>query len=389
VKESDRRTGPYPYYGASGIVDYIDDYRFSGQFALVAEDGENLRTRRTPIASLAEGQFWVNNHAHVLQAKRSANTRFLVYALEAANIGAYLTGSTMPKLTQASLGRVLLPAPDKREQDAISHILGTLDDKIELNRRMNRTLEELARALFTSWFVDFDPVRAKAAGRQPVGMDAATAALFPIKLVRVNGEHMPEGWRRGTVGDLASLARRSVNPGIFPTELFDLYSIPSFDNGKNPAAEFGSAIRSNKALVEPDAILVSKLNPHIPRVWLPRIGPDRRSVCSTEFLVVVPTLSSARPFIYSLFASQPFSRAFAGLVTGTTGSHQRVQPESMLALSTIVPPKELIECFSEQTTPLFDRVAVSQRESMHLAAMRDTLLPKLLSGELSVPFLDI
>ncbi|MFZ1269264.1 MAG: restriction endonuclease subunit S [Anaerolineae bacterium] len=156
VKEADRRTGPYPYYGASGIVDYVDSFLFDGEYLLIAEDGENLRTRNTPVAFLASGRFWVNNHAHIVRGNSEADTRFLMYALTGADISGYLTGSTMPKLTQGNMNRIPILTPPLSEQRAIAHILGTLDDKIELNRRMNETLEAMARALFKSWFVHFD-----------------------------------------------------------------------------------------------------------------------------------------------------------------------------------------------------------------------------------------
>ncbi|MBK7201585.1 restriction endonuclease subunit S, partial [Candidatus Amarolinea dominans] len=153
---ADRRTGPYPYYGASGIVDYVDSFLFDGEYLLIAEDGENLRTRNTPVAFLASGRFWVNNHAHIVRGNSEADTRFLMYALTGADISGYLTGSTMPKLTQGNMNRIPILTPPLSEQRAIAHILGTLDDKIELNRRMNETLEAMARALFKSWFVHFD-----------------------------------------------------------------------------------------------------------------------------------------------------------------------------------------------------------------------------------------
>lgn len=164
VKEIDRKPGPYPYYGASGIVDRIDGYLFDGEYLLIGEDGENLRTRQTPIAFIATGKFWVNNHAHVFRGNLRADTRFLNYVLSQTDVSGYLTGSTMPKLTQGNLSRLPVIAPPLLEQKAIAGILGSLDDKIELNRRMNATLERMARALFQSWFVDFDPVRAKQGG---------------------------------------------------------------------------------------------------------------------------------------------------------------------------------------------------------------------------------
>ena len=98
VKEADRRAGPYPYYGASGVVDHVDNYLFDGEYLLIGEDGENLRTRNTPVAFLARGKFWVNNHAHIVRGNSDADTRFLMYAFSTTDISGYLTGSTMPNL---------------------------------------------------------------------------------------------------------------------------------------------------------------------------------------------------------------------------------------------------------------------------------------------------
>ena len=142
-----------------------------------------------------------------------------------------------------------LPWPPKQSRDAIAAFGKALDDKIELNRRMNATLEAMARALFQSWFVDFDPVRAKLDGRQPFGLDPGTAALFPEHFQDSEAGHIPEDWTVSRVRDLATLNRAAVNPGDFPTEPFDHYSLPAFDNGRSPKVELGSAIMSNKFVV--------------------------------------------------------------------------------------------------------------------------------------------
>jgi restriction endonuclease S subunit len=203
VKEAERKPGPYPYYGASGIVDWVDRHLFEGEYMLIAEDGENLRTRQPPVAFMATGKFWVNNHAHIVRGNKKSNTRYLMYALWQADISGYLTGSTMPKLTQGNLNRILVPAPPLHIQEEIARILGSLDDKIDLNRRTNETLEAMARTLFRSWFVDFDPVRAKVEGRTPEGMDAATAKLFPAAFAESALGPVPKGWRVGTISEIA------------------------------------------------------------------------------------------------------------------------------------------------------------------------------------------
>jgi type I restriction enzyme S subunit len=275
--------------------------------------------------------------------------------------------------------------PKPKEQRAIAHVLGTLDDLIELNRETNEILEEMARALFKSWFVDFDPVRAKLEGRPPAGMDAATAALFPDHFQDSELGQIPKGWEVGRMSDIVSLGRVAVNPGKYPTEVFDHYSLPAFDVGRSPKSEIGSTIMSNKFLVESDAVLLSKLNPHIPRVWLPDLNAERRSVCSTEFMVARAIAGASREYLFSLFTNPSFANVYGTLVSGTTGSHQRIGPDSFIAMQIVAPPVSVIKAFTDSVCPIFDTIHSNLRESRGLAALRDTLLPKLLSGEICAP----
>ena len=284
----------------------------------------------------------------------------------------------------SSLKAIHVPYPPLAEQRAIAAVLGALDDKIELNRRMNATLEAMARALFQSWFVDFDPVRTKLDGRKPIGLDETTAALFPDSFQDSEAGHIPKGWTVGKVSNLATLNRGAVNPGDFPTETFDHFSLPAFDNGRTPKVELGSAIMSNKFTVTPTSVLLSKLNPHIPRIWLPDLHASRRSICSTEFMVACSKPGVSREYLFSLFTSSAFASIYGTLVTGTTGSHQRIRPESVLDMKIVIPMPSLIRAFTDLAKPMFDRINRNTEQSRTLATLRDTLLPKLLSGELSV-----
>jgi type I restriction enzyme S subunit len=293
-------------------------------------------------------------------------------------------GATMPNLNTGIMSAVPFVLPPLPEQKAIAAVLGALDDKIELNQRMNATLESMARALFQSWFVDFDPVRAKLDGREPTGLDSATAALFPNEFEDSGLGPIPRGWRVGKVEDMLTVNRSTEDPSEFPDELFAHYSLPAFDEGRVPKFELGDAIKSQKLVVPPDGVLLSKLNPHIPRIWLPDVSADNRALCSTEFLVAQSKRGASREFAFCLFTSGPFTSEYATLVTGTTGSHQRVKGESVLQMNTVIPPAALIERFSALAKPLFDKTSRNIRESATLAAIRDALLPKLLSGELSI-----
>ncbi|MBR3797606.1 MAG: restriction endonuclease subunit S [Bacteroidales bacterium] len=151
--ERSTRKGIYPYYGASGIIDSIDDYIFDGEHILISEDGENLRTRQTPIAFLANGKFWVNNHAHILKADY-VHSRLICYYFAQLDLNPYITGAVQPKLSQESLNRIPLYLPTLiNEREKIVSILSSLDDKIDLLHRENATLEQMAETMFRQWFV--------------------------------------------------------------------------------------------------------------------------------------------------------------------------------------------------------------------------------------------
>lgn len=325
----------------------------------------------------------------LLRADRSkVEPRFLLYAYLGPNFQEVIRertvhGSTVERILLEELGKFPVRLPPLPEQRAIAHILGTLDDKIELTRRMNETLEAMARAIFKSWFVDFDPVHAKAAGRDP-GLPKHLANLFPDSFEASELGEIPKGWRVGRIGDFATLSREGIDPGEFPEETFDHFSIPAFDEGRKPKAETGEAIKSHKFLVPSAAVLLSKLNPRIPRIWLPRVLHTHRAVCSTEFLVTLPRTGISREFLYSFFSSDAFAGVFETLVTGTSGSHQRVKPEALLAMDTVISDEPVIHQFTDVVRPLMTRVNHARHESESLAAVRDTLLPKLLSGQIRI-----
>ncbi len=284
-------------------------------------------------------------------------------------------------LSLGDLARVSVPLPSLPEQRAIAHVLGTLDDKIELNRRMNETLESIARNLFKSWFVDFDPVRAKSQGRDP-GLPPHLADLFPDAFEGSALGEIPNGWRVGKAGELAVLTRDACAPGDFPEETFDHFSIPAFDDGRMPKVESGASIKSNKFLVPAESVLVSKLNPRIPRIWMPSLDGPHRAICSTEFLVALPRAGVSREFLLCLFSSDAFASVFETLATGTSGSHQRVRPEGFLAIDVVIPGQQLVRQFTNAVQPALARIDRSRAESNSLSALRDTLLPRLVSGQL-------
>jgi type I restriction enzyme S subunit len=185
-------------------------------------------------------------------------------------------------------------------------------------------------------------------------------------------------------GEIASASRESLSPLQNPEETFDHYSIPAYDEARLPIVEEGSQIKSNKFIVPADSVLLSKLNPRIPRTWLPAVGNQRRSLCSTEFIVLRPREGWSREFVYSLCNSNTFQDAFSGMVTGTSGSHQRVKPEYLGKLPVQFPSRELVAKFTQVIKPAHARVALNLEQNSTLATLRDALLPKLASGEVGI-----
>lgn len=286
-----------------------------------------------------------------------------------------IRGSDLAKL------RVLYPPIS--DQKAIAHILGTLDDKIELNQKMNQTLEDIAKAVFKSWFVDFDPVRAKAEGR-PTGLPAEISDLFPDAFEDSEIGEIPAGWKTSAVSGFADLNTKSINPSN-SDEVFEHFSIPAFDNGRTPVADAGKNIKSNKTLMPAECLLVSKLNPDTPRIWYPNKAQGRRQICSTEFLAFTPRSSGKSPFLWGLFTSTPVSERMTAMVTGTSKSHQRVKPRDVLDITVTATPPALVEAFCKVVSPMLERILLGKEETKTLSELRDTLLPKLISGELRIP----
>ena len=302
---------------------------------------------------------------------------------------AQATGSTFPNVSAQQLAEIPYPSLDEDEQRAIAHILGTVDDKIELNRRMNETLEAMARALFKSWFVDFEPVRAKMEGRwrrgeSLPGLPADLYDLFPDRLVDSELGEIPEGWRVRALGAMVEQLQDNENPQASPNTTFSHFSIPAFDQGKVPIQEYGSDIKSAKTRLQRSVVLVSKLNPEIERVWLVDIEADERAVCSTEFLVLHARPPFQRSYVYCLARSPLFRQQVESLVTGTSKSHQRAQANAVLSVRVIYPSEPAVHAFGQQAAPLLDGVLAYRKEAIILAAQRDALLPRLVSGEVGV-----
>lgn len=272
----------------------------------------------------------------------------------------------------------ILWAPEN-ERKQISEIVGAFDDKIELNRRENTTLEATARALFQSWFVEFDPVRAKSEGRQPVGMDAETAALFTASFEESALGMIPKGWRVGCLGDIVEIIREGINPGDVD-QLTPYIGLEHMPRRSIAISDWGQAseVDSGKSLFHVGDFLFGKLRPYFHKVGIAPVD----GVCSTDILV----LSSQESEWYSFAILQLSSDTFVNYtdMTSTGTKMPRASWKDMARYQVVLPSPELANLFNDYIESMFATIRCNIHESRTLAAMRDTLLPKLLSGEVRV-----
>ena len=195
---------------------------------------------------------------------------------------------------------------------------------------------------------------------------------------------VPMGWEVNSLSNLAKIDTTSVKPYSSPEKLWEHYSIPAFDANVSPTLELGSDIKSNKYKVSGASILVSKLNPETERIWWVNVQDENSAICSTEFMQFIPINSIHRPFIYSLFRSDYFKREVLSRVTGSTGSRQRAQPKAVATISYLKPCEGILNKYSDMVQTWKTKISANIDNSLELANLRDTLLPKLMSGEIRV-----
>lgn len=329
--------------------------------------------------------------------KHKLHSRYLLYLLLTPKMRhemvSHSEGSTVSHINMSDIRNLKIPhLPPLPEQKAIAHILGTLDDKIELNREMNQTLEAMARAIFKSWFVDFDPVRAKMEGRQPAGMDAATAELFPDEFEESALGMIPRGWRVVQIGDIAARVAMGPFGSRITTDNFVNSGVPVI-RGNNLVDGFNenrfvyltnekaNELRSANAFSE-DIVFTHRGT--LGQVgFIPKSADHPRYIVSQSQMLLSVDKSQVSPkFIYRFFRF-PFGQQALLANTNTTGVPSIARPSTSLkAIQLVIPPKFLSDRFDEVANPIDSKQELNNLESHTLASIRDTLLPKLLSGEI-------
>ena len=367
----ENRKGKYPYYGAQGIVDYIDDYIFDGEYLLIAEDGENLKSKKQNVANLAKGKFWVNNHAHVILNNDLSDLHFLYYIFNSIDIAGYITGSAQPKLSQQNLNKIKLVIPPLPEQKAIAATLSALDDMIELNNQINKTLEEMAQAIFKSWFVDFEPFKDGEFEESELGL-------------------IPKGWRVGCIGDYVK-----VKSGFaFKSSWWETSGVPviKIKEIDNYTINFGdvSYVSEDKAALAKDFrvnggdLLIAMTGATIGKFAIVPKMPSFAVVNQRvgKFFLGDNPLEKLG-FIYCILKQD---NVYKEIVSRGEGSAQpNISPSGIESIKIVLPPERLINEYNQLVMKFFKMIIENTAENALLICLRDTLLPKLMSGEIRVP----
>ena len=336
------------------MIDHVDDYIFDGTYLLIAEDGENLKSKKQNIAQVVDGQFWVNNHAHIVQGNEQCDTRFLCYLINSMDLSGYVTGSAQPKLSQANLNAVTLSLPTLAEQKRIVEYLYMLDQKIDVNRQINDNLQQQAAALFESWFVNYDPWD----GVQPSEWENAPLGSF-VEIKR-GGSPRP-------IQDFLS------DSGLRWLKISDVTSLssPFVLEIKEHIKEEG--LRKTVFLHAGELVLSNSATPGIPKI----LDVD---TCIHDGWLYFPKSELSKYYLYLFF--KHIRKELVALGNGSVFTN--LKTDILKAFPATKADESTLKEFDALVTPLFDAMLNADRENFKLAAMRDALLPKLMSSEIDV-----
>lgn len=337
----------------------------------------------------------------IIRPNELLNSKYLVYYINSRlgqhAIGARNVGSVQLHFNVGSAKSLPIPLPPLDEQERIVHVLGTLDDKIEINRQMNETLEAMARAIFKSWFVDFDPVHAKANGEQPIGMDAETAAIFPDSFEPSELGDIPRGWSVGTIGDHVKAAKGLSYKGKFLEDsieyglpMHNLNSVNEWGTYKFDGIKFYSGEYQPRHEVNPGDLIVANTEQGFDRLLIaspaivPAVFGDEGIISHHLYKVKIkPNSPVTRFFLYYRIMLSPFRDLIQGYTNGTTVN--MLPPDAFKTPQFVMPSRELMQLFDDIVAPMLQQIEHNFEESQTLENVRDTLLPKLISGEIRVP----
>ena len=349
--------GQYPVYGTNGRIG-------TSNLTPLCKHPSIIVGRKVAYRGLnySNKPFSVIDTAFFIEPKTSIlDLKWAYYKLLTVDINKMDSGSAIPSTDRYEIYSLSVELPPLEEQQRIAGILGSLDDKIELNRRINANLEAQAQALFQSWFVDFEPFR--------------DGPFVDSQLGKI-----PQGWKVEALSNLATVIKKGITPSN--AETYSHYSIPAYDDAHFPEKQSGETIKSGKYIVYNNSILLSKLNPRIKRLWFIKTA-EENAICSTEFIPIQTKDTDLISFVYYLIDNDIFYQHALSLVNGATGSHQRFHAEDIMQIPFAWNKDAAID-FAQKANYILQKIEDNIRENQTLSALRDTLLPKLMAGEINI-----
>ena len=346
--------------------------------------GAVLYTSRAPIGyvAIANNSISTNQGFKSLILKDGYVPEFVFYLLKASKseIESHASGGTFAEISAKALSNVVLQFPPKVQQEAIAKILLSLDEKIAANNALSKTLEDIAQTIFKSWFIDFDPVKAKMAGEKPAGMDAATAALFPDSMEESELGLIPKGWEVRSLDEISEylngLAMQKF-PVTDEDEQLLVIKIAQLRAGNTKGADVASGLLDSRFMIKDGDILFSWSGTLEVETWAGGPGALNQHLFKVSGKTV--------PDWYSYLSTKSFLSFFREIASGKATTMGHIQRGHLSESKLAIPNLELLNRATEIIEPLISLKIKTSIESHNLAEIRDSLLPRLISGELQIP----
>ena len=381
LTESERRIGRIPVMGSAGQNGFHDTALAKGPGIVIGRSGASFGQ-----VHFSAVDYWPHNTGLYVTDFKGNDPRFAFYFLKALDFDRYNSGSAQPSLNRNFIYPIPIRVPQPAEQKRIAEVLGVLDEKIELNRRMNAALEATARALFQSWFVDFYPIRAKLDGRTPLGMDTATATLFPDSFEESPLGHIPKGWEVKPVGEVVDCVGGGTPSTSDPKyweggtyhwttpKDFSSLQAPILLDTERRLTDAGVA-KISSGLLPAGTLLMSSRAP------VGYLAISAIPVAINQGFIAMKCNEQASNYFMLNWCQQNMAE-IEGRATGTTFAE--ISKQNFRPIPLVLPKQDIMTAFSNRVAPLYEQITANLRQSRTLAILRDTLLPKLLFGELSV-----
>ena len=368
ISKMKRKKGMFPYYGASGIIDFVDDYILDGEYLLISEDGENLRSRQSPIAFLTNGKFWANNHVHIVKANEKSNNRFLFYVLNFLNMDGFLTGTAQPKLNQENMNLITIPNFSILEQTHIGKILYNLDSKIQNLKNQNQILEQITQAIFKSWFIDFEFLNEDGKSYKSFGGEIVYNEEY--------GKEIPKGWEVSNIDKEFNLVMGQSPPGKSYNQIGDGIA---FFQGRT---DFGHRFPSVRMFCSEPSRFAKKGDTLISvRAPVGDVNLALYDCCIGRGLSAIRHKSDSLSYTYYIMLNlKPIFDNFEseGTVFGS------INKTSFEQIKILAPAKNIVSLFEKIVNPIDKKIEDNAQQIQTLSKIRDFLLPKLMSGDIRV-----